>query len=213
MYTENDIYQAIRLPYGNEAFTMTVFLPREGKTLNDLLGSVTADNWHFEGETYEVDLKLPRFETDTDQSLKEAMMALGMPTAFDRDKAEFPYFCNSPGYIDMMKQVAKIKVNEEGTEAAAVTVIGEGATSIPLMATFHANRPFFYIISERSTNVIFFMGQFTGSTTTAIDASKLSNLKSEASDLYDLQGRKVSNSQIRKGLYISGGKKVVLMQE
>ena len=213
MYTENDLYQAIRLPYGNEAFTMTVFLPREGKTLNDLLGSLNADNWHFEGETYEVDLKLPRFETDTDQSLKEAMMALGMPTAFDRDKAEFPYFCNSPGYIDMMKQVAKIKVNEEGTEAAAVTIIGEGATSIPLMATFHANRPFFYIISERSTNVIFFMGQFTGSTATAIDASKLSNLKSETSDLYDLQGRKVSNSQIKKGVYIQDGKKVVLMQE
>ena len=205
MYTENDLYQAIRLPYGNKAFSMTVFLPREGKTIKDLLGTLNADNWHFQGESCEVDLKLPRFETDTDQSLKETMIALGMPAAFDREKAEFPYFCNYPGYIDMMKQVAKIKVNEEGTEAAAVTVIGYETTGMPRWATFHANRPFFYIISELSTNVIFFMGQFTGSTTSAIDTPPAQYVAMPSQNIYNLAGQRL-NTVPNKGLYIQDGK-------
>jgi serpin B len=67
----------------------------------------------------------------------------------------------------MMRQKAKIKVNEEGSEAAAVTVAGmdmcadAGPTVYP-KATFHANRPFVYVISEASSGVILFVGKFTG---------------------------------------------------
>jgi serpin B len=63
----------------------------------------------------------------------------------------------------MMKQVARIKLNEEGTEAAAVTVIGmKNSAMAPRRVNFHATRPFLYVISEQSTGAIFFIGQFMG---------------------------------------------------
>jgi serine protease inhibitor len=213
VYMENDLYQAVRLPYGNEAYVMTVFLPREGKTVGDLLENLNGDNWHFRYGSYIVDLALPRFETSTNQPLKEIMKRLGMPTAFDMDNAEFPYFCNEPAFIDMMKQVAKIEVNEEGTEAAAITIIGVGTTAMPRTATFHADRPFFYIISEQSTNTILFMGQYVGNTITGIHDIYDSRIY-DSRFVYDLQGRKIvnrksENRQLNRGLYIRNGKKFV----
>ena len=113
-----------------------------------------------------VDVKLPRFESKTDIDLPGIMSELGMPNAFNPEKAEFPDFCNKPTYIDMMKQVARIKLSEEGTEAAAVTVIGMKNTSAgpsePQRVTFHATRPFLYVISEQSTGAIFFVGTYIG---------------------------------------------------
>ena len=111
-----------------------------------------------------VDLKLPRFETSSEIYLKKIMSALGMPNAFDQNLAEFPNFCTTPTFIDMMKQGAKIKLDETGAEAAAVTAISSAdCAKIPFFyATFHADRPFFYIIYEQSTNAIFFIGQYTG---------------------------------------------------
>jgi len=89
---------------------------------------------------------------------------LGMPNAFNRQLAEFPDFCNVPTFIGLMKQVARIKLSEEGTEAAAVTVIGVVKTSVggPSIVHFHANRPFLYVISERSSGAVFFIGQYYG---------------------------------------------------
>ena len=92
------------------------------------------------------------------------MSALGMPRAFNSSLAEFPNFCNVPTFIGLMKQAAIIKVNEEGTEAAAITVIGMKNTSVgpsePKRVSFHATRPFLYVISEQSTGAIFFIGQY-----------------------------------------------------
>jgi serpin B len=95
------------------------------------------------------------------------MSSLGMPNAFIDGLAEFPNFCNAETYIELMKQVARIKLNETGTEAAAVTVIGMGETAFeepPVIkdVVLHANRPFLYVISERSTGTIFFIGQYMG---------------------------------------------------
>jgi serpin B len=92
------------------------------------------------------------------------MSVLGMPNAFDYLKADFSNFCNTPTFIGLMKQVAKIKLDEEGTEAAAVTVIGmdNGEMVDEPILTFHANHPFLYVISEKQTGAIFFIGQFTG---------------------------------------------------
>ena len=110
-----------------------------------------------------VDVKLPRFEIKTDIDLNQIMADLGMPDAFDKYKADFSNFCNVQTWIGLMKQVAKIKVDEEGTEAAAVTVI-EMTFSSPASIPFHANHPFLYVISERQTGAIFFIGQYTGYT-------------------------------------------------
>ena len=169
-YTENDLCQAVALPYGNGAYTMTLLLPREGKQVSDVLNTLTSETWR---RNYQhmgqanVDLKLPRFESNTNLDLVETMSSLGMPNAFDPYKAEFSNFCDVPTFIGLMKQVARIKLNETGTEAAAVTVIGMNMTALEPEPTIrdvvlHANRPFLYVISEQSTGTIFFVGQYMG---------------------------------------------------
>jgi len=164
-YAEDEDYQALRLPYGNGSFRMTVLLPK--KNTHSVPAVPTAEAWqnlNLRMMGTQVDVKLPCFETDTDIDLKKIMIKLGMPDAFDGGKADFSNFCNVPVYIDLMKQVAKIKLDEEGTEAAAVTVVGvlDSVATQPSIVSFHANHPFLYIISEQNTGAIFFIGQYTG---------------------------------------------------
>ena len=178
-YTKNNTYAAVQMPYGNGSWMMTVLLPNEGKTANDVIAAMrTDDEWRVGFYTsqmspYEVDLKLPRFETnsdtdDIDDGLKGLMQKMGIQLAFDSELAEIPNMCEERGvYISKMRQKAAIKVNEEGSEAAAVTIAemefttAVGPVEYP-KATFHANRPFVYLISERSSGVILFVGKFTG---------------------------------------------------
>ena len=166
-YMEDEDCQALCLPYGNNAYRMTILLPKEGRTVYSLAQKLTTKTWqrYQSMGTAIVDVKLPRFESKTDVDLKPVMSALGMPNAFDDHLAEFPYFCNVATYIGLMKQVARIKLNEEGTEAAAVTVIGmyeKAMPQEPKHVNFHATRPFLYVISEQSTGAIFFIGQYMG---------------------------------------------------
>ena len=185
-YMKNDAYSAIEMPYGNGLWNMVVMMPEEGKTADDVIDRLTMfgvypmlyddidgslSTWVF--SPYEIDLKLPRYETssDTDEiagGLIGLMQKMGINRAFDEDLAEIPNMCELPVYIDMMRQKARIKVNEEGSEAAAVTVagvnylaMGSGHIEYP-KATFHANRPFVYVIREASSGVILFVGKFTG---------------------------------------------------
>ena len=166
-YGETASCQVLRMPYGNGSYQMTVLLPK-GDT-NALPPVPTAEEWQQLSRTMgtrEVDVKMPRFETNTDVNLVPIMQKLGMTDAFNEYFADFRYFCNVPTYIGLMKQVAKIKLDEEGTEAAAVTIIGNyKATSVgpdPMPIVFHANHPFLYVISERQTGAVFFIGWYTG---------------------------------------------------
>ena len=172
LYADKGDYEALQLPYGNGAYSMTILLPKEGKSTYDIAQGLTAESWKtmwqsgVPSEGAIVDVKLPRFETNTDLDLVETMSRLGMPNAFDPQTAEFPDFCNTPTFIGLMKQVARIKVSEEGTEAAAVTEIGMlnslAGPSQPIHVDFHADHPFIYMISEKSTGTIFFIGHYTG---------------------------------------------------
>ncbi len=211
-YAQTDLYQAVNLPYGNGAYQMTVYLPREGKTVGDVLESLDGSNWQLSQHEWahmsEVDLKLPRFETENRIELSGVMSELGMPEAFT-PVANFPYFCNVPSYIGNMFQVAKIKLDEQGTEAAAVTVIQMESTDIPSHHTFHATRPFVYVISEQSTGTIFFIGQYTGGVKVkgpnSITPPLLAPQVQEGEPVYDLSGRRLGQAP-RHGLYIQGGK-------
>ena len=165
-YGETADCQALRLPYGNGSFQMTVLLPK--RRTNALPKVPTAEEWQQLDQQLTsqlVDVSLPRFETTTDIDLKSIMKKLGMPDAFDDEKADFSRFCNVPVYIGLMKQMAKVKLDEEGTEAAAITVIGEYTTAVgpgPEYITFRADHPFLYVISEQQTGAILFIGQYTG---------------------------------------------------
>jgi serpin B len=212
LYAENDLYQAVRLPYGNGAYRMDVFLPREDKTVGEVLETLSGSHWQPEYRQTDVDLKLPRFESDTNQDLVGVMSDLGMPKAFTPE-ADFPYFCNGVPYIGKMSQVAKIKLDEEGTEAAAVTVIEMTESAPPMEPTpFHANRPFLYIISEQSTGAIFFIGQYTGGVSAdirnGIIATKAEPKTSANNLIYNLSGQRLSQEPAR-GLYIKNGKVMI----
>jgi serpin B len=184
-YLKNSTYSAVILPYGSGLWNMTVVLPEEGKTTDDVIKELAESSmlnnrgWCDVGgntfNAYEVDLKLPRFETDSDtddldidDGLIGLMQKMGIKRAFIDGLAEIPNMCEGyPLYIDMMRQKAKIKVNEEGSEAAAVTVAAVNYTSASVpkeypKATFHANRSFVYVIREASSGVILFVGKFTG---------------------------------------------------
>ena len=212
LYAENDLYQAVRLLYGNGAYRMDIFLPHEDKTVGEVLESLNGSNWQPKYESKSVDLKLPRFETDSNQDLVGVMADLGMPKAFSID-AEFPFFCNVPGYIGNMFQVAKIKLDEVGTKAAAVTVIEWAGAAMPEEPKqFNANRPFLYIISEQSTGAIFFIGQYTGGVTadirTGIVATKAEPKSAANNQIYNLAGQKINASY--KGIVIQNGKKYII---
>ena len=164
-YGETEVWQAIRLPYGNGNFAMTVVLPKEGHSVREISAALG------KGETVntvwqvEADLWLPRFETKYHIKLNDILMDLGMPRSFS-PKADFKAMSDYASFVGCVQQDAVIKVDEEGTEAAAVTVVGVlGATAYiepPQKVVFHADHPFLYLITESSTGTILFAGKYSG---------------------------------------------------
>lgn len=172
-YLKNETFSAVRIPYGNQMWSMTVMLPEEGKTTDDVINLLAQDDWkEFDNslyQPYEVNLSLPRFETssstdDMAGGLISLLKKMGIRKVFDKENMEIVNIANTPLYIGMMRQKAAIKVNEKGSEAAAVTVAGMLNSAVEEFpkADFHANRPFVYVISEASSGVILFVGKFNG---------------------------------------------------
>ena len=193
---------------------MTVVLPREGKTISDVLPLLADQSLPVGlGRDTEVSLKMPRFSINTDKDLKPLMQALGVERAFIPEVAEFPNFCNTPTFISLIKQVARIDVDEKGTTAAAVTVIGSNATGLPTEAVMIVNRPFLYFITEQSTGAIFFIGQYTGEDSVETTIATLPTEGARPDVVYDLQGRRLRPSdmpsRLARGIYIQGGRKVL----
>ncbi|MBO7541631.1 MAG: serpin family protein, partial [Bacteroidales bacterium] len=168
-YMKNNTFAAVDIPYGNEQWSMTVLLPHKGKTPDNVIEFLAKNGMSFAKslEWNTVDLKLPRFETEsTTEDLIGTLKNMGINRVFG-NSAEIPNMCDSAVYISNMLQKARIKVDESGSEAAAVTVVwfaelsvGEEEPEPPII--FHANRPFVYMIREASTGVILFVGKFTG---------------------------------------------------
>ena len=167
-YMKNDVFAAVDLPYGNGQWSMTVMLPEKGKSADDVIDYLAKNGTSFTNQMRrrEVDLKLPRFETEsTTEDLVKTMKKMGISRVFGNG-AEITNMCREALYIGMMLQKARIKVNETGSEAAAVTEVEVFLLSAPLHSedpvVFHADHPFVYAIREASTGVILFVGKFTG---------------------------------------------------
>lgn len=167
-YCTNDIYTGIWLPFGSgDRWSMKVLLPEEGKTIDDIVKSLTGDSWEMNTWNHAiVDIKMPRFTTKSDIKLNDMVSKLGAPSIFDPQKADFSLMSKNQKqfYVSQMKQKATIEVNEEGTKTSAVTVANMATMNIvDGRGEFHANRPFVYIIQEWSSGAIFFIGTFQGS--------------------------------------------------
>ena len=165
-------------------------------------------NWQLEGQSTMVSVKLPRFETSTELDLRDIMSTLGMPSVFSCEEADLSNLCMDNNgenlFISNMKQVAKIKLNEQGTVAVAVTVHWTTGSDGSKPIEFYANRPFLYVISERSTGIILFIGQYMGETTTKIITPSKTN--NDDHTIYNLAGQRLS--RLQKGLNIVNGRKV-----
>lgn len=170
MYMESSKFSAVELPYGNGKFSMTILLPNSGVSIKEMMSETTAKDLSRisnEMTTCYVDLKMPRFTTTTDIKLNKPIAELGAPSMFIPSKARFGNISDGSFHVSSMIQKAKIEVSEEGTKAAAVTAAIMTMSALspeePRHVKFHANRPFTYVITEKTTGAIFFIGQFTGS--------------------------------------------------
>jgi len=166
-YAETEAYQAVDLPYGGQAFAMTVVLPGEGRSVGEVVASLDSGNWAGlvqslrEGEGT---VRLPRFRMEWEKVLNETLQAMGMVQAFQPGIADFRGI-SSPGggnpglFVSLVKQKAYVDVDEEGTEAAAVTVVVIDRSSVGRF-DFRADRPFLFFIRERLSGTILFAGVF-----------------------------------------------------
>lgn len=167
-YYDNDTLQAVQLPYGNGSYVMTILLPREGKTIDDIIKGIDAESlseMRFQMDHCKVDLKLPRFTIEQKFDLNQVISSLGAPAMFS-PSADFSKLSAEQLYVSKMIQKAKIEVTEEGTKAAAVTAAIMMMTSLnppePRRVSFHADHPFIYMITQQGSGAILFIGQYAG---------------------------------------------------
>jgi len=157
----HEVFNSVELPYGKGNWRMFLFLPNDGKIVSDVEKLLTAENWNNWLPAYdtlrEVQFSMPRFTFSYEESLKDALTAMGMGIAFT-EQADFTGILPGVGLlISKVKHKTFIDVNEEGTEAAAVTSVEMGLTSTGDFITF--NKPFLFVIAEKSTGAILFVGR------------------------------------------------------
>lgn len=164
-YLENKEFQAVSLPYGDDEMSMKVFLPKENVQVDEFRKILTHDNWKkwsSEFQEKEGTVLLPKFQLEYEILLNNALKKLGMTTAFDSAHANFKKMITEEEQlsIDMVKQKTFIDVNEEGTEAAAVTSAEMVTESFSPDGKFQmeVNRPFFFAITDEKTGTILFIG-------------------------------------------------------
>jgi len=160
-WLRNDLFESIELPYGEGNWRMYALMPATGKTISDVESQLTPENWNLWIGQFqpveELKLYLPKFKFAYEESLKNSLSAMGMEVAFT-DQADFSGIL--PGgslLISDVKHKTFIEVNEEGTEAAAVTSVEMELTSMGNYLSF--NRPFLFAIAEKSSGAILFLGK------------------------------------------------------
>ncbi|MEG4072155.1 serpin family protein [Microcoleus sp. Pol14C2] len=154
-----DTFQAVSLPYGKKgALSMYIFLPNSNTNLATFSQQLTAENWNKwmqEFRERNCIIEIPRFTIEYKVELKSTLIALGMAGFFEPSKAEFSLMTDVNVAVDSVKHKTFVEVNEEGTEAAAVTSV-ELIRSLPF--EMNVNRPFFCAIQDDTTRTILFMG-------------------------------------------------------
>lgn len=163
-YLETAQFQAVELPYGDGKMSMLIFLPAVGVKLDSLitrLSSATWQEWWNRFRSRQGAVHLPRFKITYETSLQEVLVKLGMGLAFDLNRADFSLMGkNRPGFaIGDVKHKSFVEVNEEGTEAAAVTSVEMVMAAVPAERfEMIVNRPFLFAIQDNETGVIVFLG-------------------------------------------------------
>ncbi len=153
---------ALELPYGRQNFAMVVVVP-DGK-LGDYMADFGPQQWEEitagldqGAEPMETELMMPKFKFEFEKVLNDQLRSLGMTDAFDPSIADLSGISDQQIFVSFVKQNTFVDVNEEGTEAAAVTTIGIDLTSLP--GSYIVDKPFIFAIRERMTNSLLFIGK------------------------------------------------------
>jgi serpin B len=166
-YAAVDGLQLLELPYGTGGLSMVVLLPKKMDGLAELEQKLTAANlqtWLADAGSQEVIVFLPKFRTTAQFQLADTLKAMGMPSAFDANTADFSGMTGEKNlFISAVLHKAFVDVNEEGTEAAAAT----GVVMMPMAARvnpepppiFRADHPFVFLIRDNRTGAILFLGR------------------------------------------------------
>lgn len=151
------------LPYGNEAFSMTIVLPHENVLLDEWMKQLNTSYWtELQSKTkhQSLKLKLPKFKIENKDLLTETLKKMGISEAFTQG-ADFSNLSKDNLFISEIMQANYFCIDEQGTEASAVTgtvnITSPGGT--PTAIDFYVNRPFLFIIKEKSTGTILFLGK------------------------------------------------------
>lgn len=165
-YSSDKNADYLELPYGNKSFSMITMLPREGKTVDDVIRNLNQDSWNAalqNMKTEDVRLQMPRFKTECKYMLHEKILPdMGMKLPFSPGLADFSGISDMSLYISSVIHKTFLEVNEKGTEAAAVTAVEVGVTSAgpgPRIINYIIDKPFVLAIYEKSTGVILFIGK------------------------------------------------------
>jgi len=165
-YSDNSL-QAIDIPYSDRSFSMTVVMPRAGTSIDQFTSTLTQDQWNTiinKLDSAKVDLYLPKFKLNYSKSLIDELKALGMGIAFDPQRADLTHISRLGGlYVSDVLHKTYVDVNEDGTEAAAVTSIGltnsAPGPNEPEIKVMKIDHPFIFAIREHQTGTILFIGK------------------------------------------------------
>jgi len=153
----------VELPYRGDHLSMLVILPDEHDGIGTLENSIeagTLNSWVSQLRAHEVALEIPKFKSERKWNLVPVLNRLGMRAAFNPAKADFSAIAKGHDlFLGAVYHGAFVEVNEEGTEAAAATGVGVVATSVRVPESFTADHPFLYVIRDRATGCILFMGR------------------------------------------------------
>ena len=145
-------------------FSMIVILPNS--SISEFYDKFSMESWNDLSSCFatsvpikELQISLPKFKFSYEKKLNDVLIDMGMKDAFDASMANLTGISDNDLYVDFVKQNTFVEVNESGTEAAAVTTIGVGETSIGDDCEFVVNKPFVFVIRERTTNTIIFIGK------------------------------------------------------
>lgn len=217
-HAETDLFKMVRLPYapyddvfdvGNEQvkYFMNVYLPKFGSP------ALTVSEWlrlSVNAASGRTRISMPRFTVDQDMELNAILDAMGMHDAFTSN-ANFAALSSVPTNVSKVKQLSHIAVNEKGTVASAATLVTTvNGSDHRTPFEFHADHPFYFTI-ETNDGDILFIGRVSH-LDSADDPAGIAPLPVEPSvtSSYDLYGRRITNGQTPHGVYVVGGKKVVM---
>ena len=164
-YTSADGIQILKMPYEGDRLSMLVLLPNSKDGIKDLEEKLSAEKlqeWQENLKPVEIDVKFPKFTMNTDYDLMSELQSMGVKDVFKIDIADLSGISDAPDlFVSKASQKAFVDVNEEGTEAAAVTTTVLHAEEFIPTPSFIADHPFLFIIQDNESRTILFMGKMS----------------------------------------------------